>query len=165
MCDLGVDAISEGVDYCDNRGPMMGLPRFRRFILPFLERIVKAVHAKGKYFVKHSDGNNWVILDDMVEIGVDGWQGIQPHIGMDMKALKQRYGSKLCLFGGVDNRSLIAGSADDVVGEVEYAIRHAGRGGGLVLTCSNTLQPGVKYENYMAMLRATRELGAYPLSL
>jgi uroporphyrinogen decarboxylase len=163
MCDLGVDAILEGSDYCDNRGTIMGPGRFRQFILPGLTELVQAVHAKGKYFIKHTDGNTWSILDDLVAAGVDGWQGIQPSIGMDLKLLKEKYAGKLCLFGGVNNDTLIAGTPTEVAEEVKYAIRYAAPGGGLVLTVGNTLQIGTRYENYMAMLAAAREFGQYPI--
>ena len=165
MCDLGVDAIVECADYCGNQGPIMGPHRFRKFILPAIAEMAKLTHAKGKYFLKHTDGNTWSILDDLVAAGVDGWQGIQPNIGMDLKLLKEKYAGKLCLFGGVNNETLIAGKPEGVVAEVKYAIRHAGPGGGLVITCGNTLQLGVTHENYMAMWSATREFGKYPISL
>ncbi len=165
MCDAGVDAVIECSDYCGNAGPMMGPHYFRRLILPGLAKLVEAAHAKGKYFLKHTDGNTWSILDDLVAIGVDGWQGIQPSIGMDLKLLKERYGGKLCLFGGVNNDTLIAGTPAEVVAEVKYALRHAAPGGGFVLASANTLQPGTKFENYMAMLEAAREFGKYPIRL
>ncbi len=165
LCDAGCDAVSPPADYCDNRGPMMGPKHFRRFIKPSLKQMVEAAHSKGKLLIKHCDGNLWPILDDFVEIGVDGWQAIQPAIGMDMRLLKERYGDKLTLFGGVDIDTLVAGSAQDVVEQVRYAVKYAGPGGGLVLTSGCTLLPGVRYENYMAMLQACRELGRYPIDL
>ncbi|MDA8216662.1 MAG: hypothetical protein M0Z94_03500 [Dehalococcoidales bacterium] len=48
---------------------------------------------------------------------------------------------------------------------MKYAIRHAAPGGGLVIASGNTLQPGTQYENYMAMLAATREYGKYPIGV
>jgi uroporphyrinogen-III decarboxylase len=163
MCDAGVDAIIETTDYCGNDGPMMGPGLFRRFILPSLEAMASAAHARGKYFLKHTDGNTWSILDDFIAAGVDGWQGIQPSIGMDLRLLKEKYRGKLCLFGGVNNETLIAGTPDEVRAEVAYAIQHAAPGGGFVLASGNTLQPGTRYENYMAMLEAGRALGGYPI--
>lgn len=163
ICETGVDGVLVGTDYCDNRGLIMGPRLFRQYVLPAFERLVKAAHAKGKYFVKHTDGNTWSILDDFVAVGVDAWQGIQPRIGMDMKRLKERYGGKLCLFGGVDCDTLVAGTPAEVEAQTRYAIRHAGPGGGLVLTSGNTLQVGTKYENYMAMRQAARQYGAYPI--
>jgi hypothetical protein len=165
MCDLGVDGILAATDYCDNRGPLMGPRPFRQFVLPAFVQICHTSHGKGKFFVKHTDGNTWSILDDFVAAGVDGWQGIQPKIGMDFKLLKEKYAGRLCLFGGVNNETLIDGTPQEVVEEVKYAIRHAAPGGGLVITCGNTLQLGVKYENYLAMQSAARQLGKYPISL
>jgi uroporphyrinogen decarboxylase len=110
----------------------------------------------------HSDGYLWPILDDLVTAGIDGWQGIQPRIGMDMKLLKERFGDRLCLFGGVDIDTLVRGTPDDVAAQVDYAIAHAARDGGLVLGSGNTIMPGVRPENFQAMLDTTRRLGAYP---
>ena len=163
MCDLGVDGILVGTDYSDNRGPIMGPRLFRQFILPALEQSCQAAHRKGKFFVKHTDGNMWLILDDFVAAGLDGWQGIQPRIGMDLKLLKEKYAGKLCFFGGVNCDTLVAGSPAEVKAEVQHAVRHAAPGGGLVITSGNTLLVGTKYENYMAMLSATRESGNYPI--
>jgi uroporphyrinogen decarboxylase len=163
MCDLGVDGVVEGADYCDSRGLMFNPRSFRELVLPAIEQLAAAAHARGKFFLKHSDGNNWAILDDFVAAGVDGWQGIQPSLGMDMGLLKRGYAGRLCLFGGVNNETLVQGTPAEVVAEVRDAIRQAGRGGGLVLTCGNTLQIGTRYENYLAMLGAARELGQYPL--
>lgn len=165
MCQLGVDAIVECSDYCGNQGPIMGPRFFRQFIKPSLAALVEVAHSHGVFFLKHTDGDTWSILDDLVEIGVDGWQGIQPSIGMDLKRLKDRYAGQLCLFGGVNNETLIAGTPAEVVEEVKYAFRHAAPGGGYVLTSGNTLQPGTKYENYMAMLQAGKDLGRYPIRI
>lgn len=165
MCDLGVDAIIECSDYCGNDGPLMGARCFRQFILPGLAEMARITHAQGKYFLKHTDGDTWTILDDLVAIGVKGWQGIQPSIGMELKRLKEKYGGRLCLFGGVNNETLIAGTEQEVTEEVRQAFRDAAAGGGYVLTSGNTLQIGTKYENYMAMLNAGRKFGTYPIAL
>ena len=86
MLDAGCDAIMTTDDYSSNRGPIMGAERFREFILPGIVRQAEAVHARGGYFIKHTDGNVWTILDDLIAAGIDGWHGIQPSIGMDLRA-------------------------------------------------------------------------------
>ncbi|MAG35296.1 MAG: hypothetical protein CL878_03480 [Dehalococcoidia bacterium] len=161
----GCDGVLLGTDYCDNRGPVMGPARFEEFVLPALRRLCAAVHRQGKFFIKHSDGNNWPILPAMVGIGIDGLQGIQPAIGMDLLRLKELFGPQLCLFGGVDVDVLVAGKPDDARRQVAYAIRHAGTGGGLAIVSGNTITGDVRLENYDAMLAALRELGSYPLSV
>jgi uroporphyrinogen decarboxylase len=163
MLATGVDAIMTTGDYSDNRGPIMGQKAFRKFILPGIRRQCETVHRLGGYFIKHTDGNLWNILDDLVEIGIDGWHGIQTNIGMDLAKLKERYGERLCFFGGVNCETLISGTPETVREEVRYAIQHAARGGGLVVTNSNVIQPGTRLENYMAMRQAIRDYGQYPI--
>jgi len=163
MLKAGCDAVMTTDDYSDNRGPVMGPERFREFILPAIARQVEAAHACGGFFIKHTDGNVWSILDGFVEIGVDGWHGIQPSIGMDLRLLKERYGDRLCFFGGVNCETLVAGTPDEAREEVRYAIRYAGPGGGLVVTSGNVLQPGTKLENYLAARQAVRDFGRYPI--
>ncbi|MBC7235100.1 MAG: hypothetical protein H5T69_04610 [Chloroflexi bacterium] len=165
MLDAGCDAVMPTDDYSDNHGPIMGPERFRTFVLPGLVRQVEATHARGGYFIKHTDGNTWNILDSFVEIGVDGWHGIQPSIGMDLRLLKKRYGKHLCFFGGVNCETLVAGTPQEAREEVRYAIQHAAPGGGLVVTTGNVLQPGTKLENYIAARQAVREFGRYPISI
>lgn len=102
--------------------PIMGVERFHQFILPGLRRQCEAIHDRGGYFIKHTDGNTWDILDSFVDIGIDGWHGIQPCIGMDFRLLKERYGGQLCFFGGVNCETLIEEKPAAVYEEVRYAI-------------------------------------------
>lgn len=163
MLDAGCDAVMTTDDYSGNQGPFMGPARFRRFILPGIKRQVEAAHARGAYFIKHTDGNVWSILDMLVEAKIDGWHGIQPRIGMDMARLKKRYGDRLCFFGGINCETLIEGTPDEARAEVRYAIQQAAPGGGLVITTGNVLQPGTQLANYLAARQATRDYGAYPI--
>ena len=159
MLDAGCDAVMTTDDYSGNQGPFMGPARFREFILPGIERQVAAAHDRGGLFIKHTDGNVWAILDELIEAGIDGWHGIQPSIGMDLRLLKQRYGDRLCFFGGVNCETLVEGTPEQAAEEVRYAIEHAAPGGGLVIATGNVVQPGSQLENYLAARQATREFG------
>ncbi len=165
MCDAGVDAIWECVDLCGNLGPLLSPELFRKFLKPALQRLVDAAHARGKWYIKHSDGLMWPLLDDIVEVGADAYHGIQPRVGMDMRKLKQRYGKKLVLIGGVDEDTLEAGTVGDVVAQVRYALEHAAPGGGFVLASGNTIGNDVKWDNFLAMQSTGRRLGTYPIRL
>jgi len=81
-----------------------------------------------------------------------------------MAKLKKRYGDRLCLFGGVNAETLIGGSPQTVREEVRTAIEQAGKGGGLVLTCSNVVAAGASLETYRAMRQAIADYGTYPLA-
>ncbi len=163
--DAGADAVMPTDDYADNRGLMMGYDRFAEFILPGIRKQVEATHAKGGYFIKHTDGRTWDILDDLVDAGVDAWHGIQSSIGMDFKLLKEKYRGRLCFFGGVNCETLIQGSPEDVEREAKYAIQNAAPGGGLVLASGNGLENGTTLENYAAMMEAREKYGRYPIQV
>jgi uroporphyrinogen decarboxylase len=99
----------------------------------------------------------------MVNAGIDAYQGIQTSAGMDLKELKAKYGDRLTLWGAVDCGILVAGTTEDVRKEVEYEIKNGAPGGGYILGSANTIQAGVKYENYMGMLETLRKNGKYPV--
>ncbi|HRJ43595.1 MAG: hypothetical protein KJZ86_24175 [Caldilineaceae bacterium] len=161
----GCDAVMTTDDYSGNQGPFMGPQRFREFIQPAIRRQVETAHASGGYFIKHTDGNVWAILDDLIATGIDGWHGIQPNIGMDLGKLKERYGEQICFFGGINCETLVVGTPEQAQAEVRYAIQQAGAGGGLVIATGNVLQPGVQLANYLAARQATRQYGSYPIAL
>jgi hypothetical protein len=160
LLDAGCDAVLPTSDVAGNNGPFMSPRMFRRFIFPWLKAECDAAHAKGKYFIKHTDGNMWALLDMLIEAGADGWQGIQPRLGMTLPALQERYGGRLCFWGGVDVDTLVAGTEAEVAEEVRVAFESAPRSGGLVLTCGNSVMVGVKYPNYLAMMRAAQQLNS-----
>ena len=161
----GCDAVMETDDYADNGGLLTGKARYEEFIKPSLKRICDAAHEDGGYFIKHSDGVMWDLLDSFVEIGIDGWQGIQPSLGMDVKLLKEKYGGKLCLFGGVNGESMTMGTEEKVRQEVRRAIKYGAPGGGLVITCGNILEPGAIVANYFAEMDEMSKIGNYPINV
>lgn len=159
LLDAGCDAVLPTSDVAGNNGPFMSPAMFKEFLFPWLKAECDAAHAKGKYFIKHTDGKVWSILEMMIEAGIDGWQGIQPKIGMSLPALQERYGGRVCFWGGVDMDTLCAGTEEEVAEEVRIACESAPREGGLVITCGNSVMVGVKYANYLAQLRAARRYG------
>lgn len=49
-----IDAYYSGDDWCDQRGPIMGLRLWRRFIKPCLAQLIDRCHAYGLAFIYHS---------------------------------------------------------------------------------------------------------------
>jgi len=165
LIEAGVDAIQINADYCINSGPWLSPAQFREFVLPYMQQEVDAFKEAGVYVLKHSDGKTWALLDMMVATGIDALHGIQPSIGMDIKRLKEAVGHEVALFGAIEAETLINGTPEDIEHEVEYCLRYGAPGGGFVLTTSNSVQVGTKFENYMTMLRVARTRGAYPIAV
>jgi len=161
----GADVIMLGDDYAYNSGPMMSPATFKDFIQPRLKRVVQAVHGAGAFCVKHSDGNLWPILDMILDCEVDAINPLEPVAGMDICAIKQRYGQKVCLIGNIDCGELLShGEQPEVANKVRETISIAGVNGGYILSSSNTIHSSVKPENYRVMIETAHKYGYYPLS-
>ena len=160
----GAEVIILGDDYASNHGPMMSPALFRQFILPRLARMIEMIHAEGAFCIKHSDGNLYSLLEMIVAAGPDGINPIEPVAGMELREVKRLVGNKVCLTGNIDCARLLPhGSVEEVRRAVRRAIADAGPGGGYILTSSNSIHSSCRPENFVAMVRACRELGAYPL--
>lgn len=160
----GADVIVLGDDYAGNSGPMFSPAVFRTFVLPRLKKMVDTVHEEGGKVIKHSDGNLWLLLDDLVGAGIDGLHPIEPVAGMDLGEVKRKYGARVCLIGNVDCAQLLPHSTVAAVeAAVRECIRQGAYGGGYMLSSSNSIHSAVNPENYLAMIAAGRKYGVYPL--
>lgn len=160
----GADAVVSGDDYANRGGLIMSPKMFREFILPGLKRSVDAAHTAGVPFIKHTDGDIWTILDDLIEAGVDALDPLEPVAHMDIGRVKAKYGGRLTVIGNIDCSHLLPGARVEEVEEaVKETIAKAAPGGGYILASSNSIHPGVKPENFFAMERAAREFGRYPI--
>ena len=103
-------------------------------------------------------------MDDIVGTGIDALDPIEPLAGMDIGQVKERYGDRIAVVGNVDCSVLLPhGRPEQVEEAVKETIAKASPGGGHVLASSNSIHPGVRSENYRAMVKAARKFGAYPL--
>ncbi|HJP27478.1 MAG TPA: uroporphyrinogen decarboxylase family protein, partial [Dehalococcoidia bacterium] len=164
--ERGADGVMLGDDWAYNEGPFMSPAKFEEFILPYFRNMVQTVKAAGGYVVKHCDGYVWPLMDMVVDSGIDGMNPIEPAAGMDIAAMKERYGDRISLLGNIDcGKTLSEAPVSQVVAEVKDAIRQAGPGGGYMLMSSNSIHTSVRPENYRAMVEATRKFGRYPLDM
>jgi uroporphyrinogen decarboxylase len=102
-------------------------------------------------------------MDDLLTLGMNGIHPIQP-AAMDIKQIKAKYGSRVCILGNIDlDYTLTLGTPDEVDKEVKERIIAAGPGGGYIVTSANSLTDYCKTENVWAMAKAVKKYGKYPL--
>lgn len=160
----GAEIVMLGDDYAYNSGPMISPKHFKEFLLPGLKKMVSVVHDAGAYCVKHTDGNIMKIIDMIVETGIDGLNPIDPIAGMDIAEVKKKYGDRICIIGNIDCGELLTtGNQQQVIEAVKECISKASKGGGHIMSSSNSIHSGVKPENFIALIEATRRYGKYPL--
>jgi len=147
-----IDAIGLSEDYGTQRSLLMSPSHWRRFIRPHLARLVERVHAGGKKFYLHSCGHVTPLAADLVDVGVDMLQPLQPE-AMDIFELKRNFGRDLCLMGGISTqRTLPFGTPEDVRCEIRACLELMAAGGGYVMAPAKPILPGVPVENAVALI-------------
>jgi len=158
-CLPDVDAIMFGDDWGDQRGVILGPERWRRLLKPRWARLYKAVHERGKLVISHCCGSIVDILPDVIEIGLDVLESVQPEArGMNPYELKKRWGDKLAFWGCLGSQSTIPfGTPAAIKAEVARLRREMGKGGGFILAPAKSLQPETPTENAAAVVEAFTE--------
>jgi uroporphyrinogen decarboxylase len=163
QADAGAELVFDCTDYCLKEGPFYSLWVYRDLVFPYLKQLVDAAHSKGIYFVKHTDGLIWPIIDDLVATGIDALHSIDPSAGMKLAEVKQRFGDKLAICGNVDAATTMAyGTPEQVADEARQCIRDAAPGGGFFLTTSNCIYRGVPPANAITLSKTGQKYGRYP---
>ena len=158
----GAEVVILGDDYAHNTGTLMSPALFREFIVPRLTRMVHMIKNEGAFCIKHSDGNIYSILEDIVGTGCDGINPIEPVAGMDLAAVKRLVGDRVCITGNIDCAHLLPhGTPEEVEAAVIHAIQDAAPGGGYILTSSNSIHSSVSPANFVAMIEAAHRHGVY----
>ena len=154
--DLPVDAIMFGDDWGDQRGVIIGPERWRRFFKPRWAKIYQAAHDSGKAVISHCCGSIVDIIPDVIEIGLDVLESVQPEaVGMSPYELKKQWGDKLTLWGGLGSQSTIPfGTPEQIKEEVGRLCAEMGKGGGYILSPAKALQPETPTQNAVAVLEA-----------
>lgn len=73
---------------------------WRDIIKPQHKRIVDAAHERGMIFMHHADCICRQYVEDMIEMGIDIWQGVIPQ--NDIVELQKVINGRMCLMGGID---------------------------------------------------------------
>jgi len=153
-----VDVMWLSDDIAFSSGLLFSPDTLHAYFFPWLRKIGDLARKSGKPLLYHSDGILWDVFDEIVDCGVDAIHPIEPK-AMDIVEVKERYGGKLCLMGNVDVDILARGSKDQIRSIVKENIEKVGYNGGYCVGSGNSIPEYVRYENYVALLEASREFG------
>jgi uroporphyrinogen decarboxylase len=154
LVELGVDMIWTGDDVGSQHQMMISPRMWRKYFKPRMATFIsdlKGINPNLKV-AYHSDGNIEPIIPELIEIGLDVLNPIQP-ASMDPAALKKQYGKNLCYWGTLDEqRTLPFGAPQDVKNEVLHRLAHVGHDGGLILAPTHHVQLDTPLDNFWAMV-------------
>ncbi len=144
-------------DLGSQNGPLISLDMFREFVAPYFQKMIHLIHNLDAQVMVHSCGDVSMYIPDLIELGVDILDPIQP-TGPEMspERLKADFGDQLTFRGGIDMQQLLPhGSPEQVRREAQRYCEILGDGGGYILSSANLFQPDVPPENIVAMYQTS----------
>ena len=163
IAECGFDMILFGDDIGTQKDMMMSVELWRKWLKPDMKRAIAAAKAVNPDILAfyHSDGVIYDVIEDLIEIGVDILNPVQPEC-VDPAKVKEMYGDRLSFWGCVGTQTTMPfGSTDDVDKCVKELCEVVGKGGGLTVAPTHMLEPDVPYDNIEAFVKAAKEYGKY----
>jgi len=168
----GVGQYLDGVTVFDDlgtqQGGFMSLTDYREFYKPYQAEIIKNIRKyirpEAKIII-HSCGSNYAYISDLIEIGVDILNPVQPLArNMEPWRLKNEFGNNIAFLGGFDIQQLLPlGNAEQIREGVKKLIQEYSQGGGFIFATGHNIEPDTPPENIVAMFDAAYEYGKYPI--
>lgn len=144
---------------------------WRDIIAPHLAKLYDSAqrlirrYSPGAKLLIHTDGDIYPIIPDLIDMGVDVLNCVDPVGKMDHVKLKSEFGDALSFHGGLGMQDVFTfGSPSDVDQLVRKCIMELGPGGGYILAPTNFVLPDVPPENVIAIRDAVMRWGKYPLN-
>ncbi len=166
LIELGCDILLAGDDVGIQDRMLLSPELWREFIKPCYGRVFGAYKRldPNVRIATHICGYVEPILDDLIEVGVDILNPVQP-TAMDPARLKKRFGKRISFWGAVDDQRVLPfGSPAEVEAEVRLRLRQLAPGGGYILCSSHNVQPSTPIGNLRAYYAAAEKYRAYPVS-
>ena len=148
--------------------PIVSPALYREWDKPVLAAVAAVCRQHGAPLHLHQHGHTVVLMDDLIEAGVDivcPLLGPPQGEGTDLAVVKQRFGGRIALKGNVDPiEVLLRQTPREIEAAVARCIRAAGPGGGYILGTADSTVLDTPFENIHAFVEAGRRHGAYPLA-
>ncbi len=151
-----VSALFLADDWGSQTGLMISLAMWRKYFKPHYRRIFEAIHGTGKDVIFHSCGNVASIIPELIDLGVDVLDPLQPE-AMDLADIGGRFGGKLAFSGAITDQRLENATPQEIRDMVRRAIETLGEPfeNAYLVAPSNVLPPSVPFENLAALLEAS----------
>ena len=132
---------------------------YRELLKPVHKRAIEWAHERGIYAQLHSCGNIMSRIDDLVEIGLDALNPLEVKAGMEPLTLKEKYGDKLVLHGGIN--AVLWDDKEAVTEEIRRCVPKLKEKGGYIFSSDHSIPNTVSLENFRAIVDEVKRAGTY----
>ena len=141
-------------DLADNRGTLFSPAMWRRVFKPAVVRLGEFLAGHGIDFWMHCCGNAEAVFGDLIDCGVKVMNPLQASTGLNVVALREKYGDRLAFFGNISVPKM-SGPLDELEQEITSKVSLAKRGG-YIFHSDHSIPPDVSLERYEWILKTAR---------
>ncbi len=154
---IAVDAFGFWEDMAYNRAPLISPAMARRYMLPRYRNVTEFLRARGvNYIGLDSDGQIDSLIPVWMDAGLNFLYPFEVQAGMDVLAVRRKYGKQLRIWGGVDKRAVAQGPAsiDAELARVKPLIAE----GGYIPHTDHSCPPDISFANYCYFMKRLEEV-------
>lgn len=153
------DSIKWPDDMGYKHSQFFSVKQYRKLLKPVHARAVQWAHDRGMKTLLHSCGDVNPFIPELIDIGVDGLNPLEVKAGMDPIAIKQQYGDKLLLNGGIN--ALLWEDADKICAEMDKIFPVVKQNGGYIFSSDHSIPSSVSLDNFKKIVAHAKQLGKY----
>ena len=166
MVKCGVDALFFTDDWGENNKLLFNPQDWWELIYPADKKITDAVKEEGLPVGLHSDGYIMDILLGVVKMGVDILHPVQISAGMNIQKVKQKFGDKLCIMGGLDIEYILPRSSKkELTDTIRVTLESLKSEGGFIFCTEHTPQPDTEIERIKLACEIVDIYGKYEVNV
>ncbi len=132
---------------------------YRELLKPVQKRAIEWIHSKGIKAYLHSCGNINPFIPELIELGLDGLNPLEVKAGMDPVYLKENYGDKLLLHGGMN--AMLWEDREAMEFYVKNILNVMKKSGGYIFGSDHSVPSTVALEDFGYMVEIVKDIGRY----
>jgi uroporphyrinogen decarboxylase len=135
------------------------LRMYRDVLKPYHQRAIDWAHAKGIKAHLHSCGDIHTFVPELVDMGLDALNPLEVKAGMDPVWLKQEFGDRLVLHGGIN--AVLWDQPEAIMAEMEKVVPILKQNGGYIFSSDHSVPSTVSLEGFRQIVLKAKELGKF----
>ena len=139
--------------------PFFSNEMYRSLLQKYHKKAVAWAHDHGIYARLHSCGDIMPLLPDIMDTGIDALNPIEIKAGMDVFKIKQDYGDRLVLHGGIN--AVLWDDKEAIVEAIRQAVPVLKENGGYIFASDHSIPNSVSLENMQSIINTVKEVGKY----
>lgn len=153
----GADFMVVHDDLAISKGPVFKPEWYQKYIFSKYPEIIAPFKEKGKKVILTSDGNLDILIDDLVSLGIDGFEIETP--ATDFDNLLRKYGNKKVIIGGIDNRIITFGTPNEVYEHTKEVLKKGRNYPGFIISNTAGFHGNIPLDNTRAYFEAIKKHG------